>query len=300
MPGEWTKKRQAAAGACALGVWSTTCLRVAVASESDYILLPANSTHLLFPSLNPAPYNSWWQYPAETSNCLLFVTHFALLRFASLGRSPAHLFLRHLASSVLEPSSASTMDLPPLPCPVSEFVSYVNKHSQSQAGVAEAGQPFINFESKLREVYAQHPGNSAATANHLVSIFENDPVTIRARDLPSESTKEKEKYLLPLPDHLRRENGSPATVGSLKEFKTNFNLFSESSLADLDWSNVVVAGSAAVTSLLPLDAPHNESKVIAFIIVNPCAYMISESPSSLLSRKTCSSIRRRPVLIRSR
>jgi hypothetical protein len=38
----------------------------------------------------------------------------------------------------------------------------------------------------------------------------------------------------------------------MKEFKNNFNLFSESSLVDLDWSNVVAAGSSVVTSLLPV------------------------------------------------
>lgn len=38
------------------------------------------------------------------------------------------------------------------------------------------------------------------------------------------------------------------------------SLFSESSLVDLDWSNVIVAGSGVVTALLPVPAPHNESK----------------------------------------
>lgn len=55
-----------------------------------------------------------------------------------------------------------------------------------------------------------------------------------------------------LNDGERKLDGSPAVVGSFKEFQQNFNLFSESSLADLDWSNVVAAGSAVTTALLPV------------------------------------------------
>ena len=159
------------------------------------------------------------------------------------------------------------MELPSLPVPVSDFVTYVNKFAKSQAGVAEAAQPFKAFEGKLREVYAQHPDHPAAAANHLVPVFNNTSITTRARDISNESPADKDKYLLSLPEDLRRKNGCLATVDSSKEFKTNFNVFSESSLVDLDWSNVVVAGSAVVTSLLPVNAPHNESKVIISVVV---------------------------------
>ena len=153
------------------------------------------------------------------------------------------------------------MELPTLPVPVSEFVTYLNKQPKSQAGVTEAVKPFKAFESKLREVFAQHPDHPAATDHHLVPVFGSDPLQVRARNLTQEPAAEKERYLLSLPDELRRKHDSPATVQSLKEFKTNFNVFSESSLIDLDWSNVVVAGSAVVTSLLPVDEPHSASKV---------------------------------------
>ncbi|ETI20598.1 hypothetical protein G647_08636 [Cladophialophora carrionii CBS 160.54] len=154
----------------------------------------------------------------------------------------------------------AAMELPPLPVPISDFVSYVDKHPKVPAGVAEAVKPFKAFENKLREVYAQQPEHPAAAANHLLPVFDNDILAVRARDLANESPAEQDKYLLALPEEIRRKNGTPATVQSLKDFKTNFNLFSESALVDLDWSNVVCAGSAVVTSLLPVDAPHNESK----------------------------------------
>lgn len=154
-----------------------------------------------------------------------------------------------------------SIELPQIPVPVSEFVQYVEKQPHSQAGVAQAVEPFKAFENKLREIYAQQPDHPAVSANHLVPIFENSPFTTRARDLSNESTAEKDSYLLSLPENQRRKHGSPAMVSSLKDFRTNFNIFSESSLAELKWNNVIVAGSAVNTSLLPLDAPYNESKV---------------------------------------
>jgi hypothetical protein len=153
------------------------------------------------------------------------------------------------------------MELPRLPVPVADFVKLVNKQPKTQAGIAKAVEPFKAFENKLREIYAQQPDHPATTQNHLVSVFDNEQIEIRARNIAKESPAETSTYLIPLPDAARRNHGSPATTGSLKDFKTNFTLFSESSLVDLDWSNVVCAGSAVVTSLLPVDHPHNETKV---------------------------------------
>lgn len=152
------------------------------------------------------------------------------------------------------------IELPQIPVPISQFIHHVERQPHSQAGVAQAVEPFKAFESKLREIYAQQPDHPVVRANHLVPIFENSPITTRARDLSNESSAEKDSYLLSLPEGLRRKHGSLATVQSLKDFRTNFNIFSESSLAELKWDNVVVAGSAVNTSLLPVDAPYNESR----------------------------------------
>jgi hypothetical protein len=46
----------------------------------------------------------------------------------------------------------------------------------------------------------------------------------------------------------------------LQDFQQNFNLFSESSLSDLDWNNVVAAGSAVTTALLPVPTKWAGSK----------------------------------------
>jgi hypothetical protein len=83
---------------------------------------------------------------------------------------------------------------------------------------------------------------------------------IRARNLESESKEEKEKYVMPLSEADRRPNGSPAMVHDLERFQHNFAIFSESSLADLNWSNVVAAGSSVTTCLLPVPEQYNKSK----------------------------------------
>lgn len=84
--------------------------------------------------------------------------------------------------------------------------------------------------------------------------------TCRARDPAAESEWQKQQYIMALPDDQRRAAGSPAVVKSLKDFQHNFNVFSESSLCELDWSNVVAAGSSVVNCLLPVPKEYNTSK----------------------------------------
>ena len=106
--------------------------------------------------------------------------------------------------------------------------------------------PYKEYESKLRNIYAQDPDHPAVEKQHLVPVFagHEQRVKIRARDLEAESKAEADHYIMPLSVNDRKKNNAPAIVQSLKEFQTNFQLFSESSLVDIDWSNIVVAGSA--------------------------------------------------------
>ncbi|KAF7937481.1 uncharacterized protein EAE98_001795 [Botrytis deweyae] len=158
-----------------------------------------------------------------------------------------------MASDTL-PERPAPIDLPSLPAPIKDFIPYLSQNPTKN--ISTIIEPYKAYESELRKVYAQQPDHEAVKdgAVNLVPIFsghEND-LKVRARDLDNESKEESEKYIMPLKDEERRPNGSPAVVGSIKDFQTNFNLFSESSLADLDWNNVVAAGSAVTTSLLPL------------------------------------------------
>ncbi|KAL2182371.1 hypothetical protein L209DRAFT_746264 [Thermothelomyces heterothallicus CBS 203.75] len=65
---------------------------------------------------------------------------------------------------------------------------------------------------------------------------------------------------MPLPPTIRRPDGPPAVVQSIEEFQCNFNIFSESSLSELDWSNVVAAGSSVVNTLLPVPEEYSRTK----------------------------------------
>ncbi|KAI8939569.1 hypothetical protein NX059_003333 [Plenodomus lindquistii] len=150
--------------------------------------------------------------------------------------------------------------LPSLPATHEDWISYVS--GQPDASLHDLIAPFQEYDSKLREVFAQQPDHPAIQEPHVVPIFagKEKEVKIRARNLSAESEDERQRYLMPLADSDRKPNGAPALVQSLKEFQTNFQLFSESSLVDMDWSNIVVAGSAVVTSLLPVPPKHNSSK----------------------------------------
>ena len=156
---------------------------------------------------------------------------------------------------------AAPMELPSLGSPIDQYLTKV-QDCKSPNAIQTATKPYKEFEFKLREVYAQQPDHPATRQNHLVDIFgpNNPSANIRARDVEHETQEAKDQYLLALPEEERRKDGSPAVVASLADFRTNFNLFSESALADMDWSNVVAAGSSVVTALLPVDKPHKTSK----------------------------------------
>jgi ankyrin repeat protein len=152
------------------------------------------------------------------------------------------------------------LNLPPLPADHVDWISHVAKHPDTS--LQELIEPYKEYDSKLREVFAQQPDHPAIAKPNVVPIFagREQELKIRARDMEAESKEERECHLMPLKKADRKANNTPAVVQSLKEFQTNFQLFSESSLVDMDWSNVVCAGSAVVTSLLPVRKKHSTSK----------------------------------------
>ncbi|KAI0171986.1 ankyrin [Hypoxylon sp. FL1284] len=153
-------------------------------------------------------------------------------------------------------------DLPKLPVAHDGLAKYIANHPKLP--MTELMGPFRQYEAKLRELYAQER-NSPVLDDPYVNVlplFTDDTINIktRARNLEAESPGEKEKYIMSLPDDKRRPDGSPAVVSSLREFRRNFGIFSESSLAEMDWSNVVAAGSSVVNCLLPVPGQYNKSK----------------------------------------
>ncbi|EMC98915.1 hypothetical protein BAUCODRAFT_65248 [Baudoinia panamericana UAMH 10762] len=150
--------------------------------------------------------------------------------------------------------------LPTLPAAHDRFLEYLATYPQKP--LLEVLEPYKQYDAELRKIFAQHPEHPANHHPNVVPVFAGHEVSvkIKARDLAAESPQDKDSYIMPLSDDARKADGSPAIVQSLQEFRTNFAVFSESSLADLDWSNVVVAGSAVVTSLLSVPKEYAESK----------------------------------------
>ncbi|KAL8811822.1 MAG: hypothetical protein Q9200_001494 [Gallowayella weberi] len=157
-------------------------------------------------------------------------------------------------------SGESSFALPKVPVAHSQFISYINGKDGEQ--VLKALAPYNEYEAKLREAFAQHRDHESLRDPNVnaVPLFNesSDILRICKRDI-DEKTHHND-HIIPLSAKHRKPAGSPATVTSMLDFKRNFNLFSESSLADLDWSNVVAAGSSVVTALLPVPDKYNTSK----------------------------------------
>ncbi|KAL2022786.1 hypothetical protein VTK56DRAFT_4602 [Thermocarpiscus australiensis] len=156
----------------------------------------------------------------------------------------------------------TTDALPTLPVPVADLVKHIAQHKKTP--MVELLEPYRKYEAHLRQAFAQDPDNALLRDPYVnvLPLFTEDTanIKIRARKLESESKEEKSKYIMPLPAEVRRRDGSPAIVQSFKEFQRNFNVFSESSLVELDWNNVVAAGSSVVNCLLPVPDEYNSSK----------------------------------------
>lgn len=150
--------------------------------------------------------------------------------------------------------------LPKVPVPHKNFISFINEKRVEE--IQELVAPYNQYEAKLREGFAQHHEHESVLDPKVnaVPLFQKDNNVLRVRARNTDDQSRNEKYLMPLNAKDRKPEGAPATVESMQDFKKNFNLFSESSLADLDWSNVVAAGSSVVTALLHVPNEHSTSK----------------------------------------
>ncbi|KJZ78330.1 hypothetical protein HIM_02368 [Hirsutella minnesotensis 3608] len=156
----------------------------------------------------------------------------------------------------------AALSLPTLPAPHGDLVKHISRHPEQS--MVDIMAPYRQYEARLRELYAQDRQNPVLDNHHinLVPVFTQDTklITARARDLAAETEEEKARYIMPLAGDKRRPHGAPATVSGLAEFQHNFNIFSESSLVEMDWSNVVAAGSSVLNCLLPVPPEFKVSK----------------------------------------
>ncbi|KAI0059321.1 ankyrin [Artomyces pyxidatus] len=108
-------------------------------------------------------------------------------------------------------------------------------------------------ELELRKLFATDRTNARLDDIHvgLVDVFES-PAHVRTARARVVGDRDADlKYVEPLPDSRRRTEGAPSTVATLDEFKENWATFTESSLSDIDWSNIVAAGECVSACVLP-------------------------------------------------
>ncbi|CAI6095948.1 unnamed protein product [Clonostachys chloroleuca] len=130
-----------------------------------------------------------------------------------------------------------SFELPQVPAAHQHFIEHLSRNDSAQ--LRDLVKPYNEYEAKLREGFAQHREHPAIQDPlvNAVPVFNGHEGVpkIRARN-PDEDPE------------------------SLEEFKNNFKIFSEQSLDDLDWSNVVAAGSSVVTAMLPVLDEYKVSK----------------------------------------
>ncbi|KAI1302747.1 ankyrin repeat protein [Xylaria venustula] len=135
---------------------------------------------------------------------------------------------------------------PSLPIPPSQFLSHLSDHQQIET--RKLLQPYLAYEAWLRTAFARGAADIDNFAN-MVPIYNGCEHTFRIRTIDRE-TADGEKYIMPLLEDEREQNSALAITASIEQYQRNFNGFSHGVLADLDWSNIVVAGSAALLPLL--------------------------------------------------
>ncbi|KAI1370866.1 hypothetical protein F4677DRAFT_450940 [Hypoxylon crocopeplum] len=133
-----------------------------------------------------------------------------------------------------------------VPRPSSEFISQLAENPSTST--RQLLYPYLCYEAWLRQQFIQ-PNSDIDDLENLVPIYNGQEDKFRIRTIDRRES-DSDKYILPLRDHEREEDGSLAIAPSLKDYQNNFEGFTYGTLAGLDWSNIVVAGSSALLPLL--------------------------------------------------
>ncbi|KAJ8059751.1 hypothetical protein OCU04_011391 [Sclerotinia nivalis] len=134
------------------------------------------------------------------------------------------------------------------PTAPSQFLVHLSKHPDTPT--RELLHPYLSYETWLRKVFAkQHTGLDSLVG--LVSIYDGHESSFKIRTIDHQAAI-NDKYIMPLGKCEQELEGDLAIAGSIARFHENFEAFTHGVLKDIDWSNIVVAGSAA---LLPLLSP---------------------------------------------
>ncbi|EPS35574.1 hypothetical protein H072_11052 [Dactylellina haptotyla CBS 200.50] len=149
--------------------------------------------------------------------------------------------------------------LPALPTEPKAFLEHIGENEGKP--LRELVKPYLEYESNLRRLFAQEPDHPALVDNlvGLVPLYDghDDKVKIQSRNIETESPEEQGRYIMTLDEEERKESGQRAIVDR-ETFIKNFTKFTEGSLANLNWSHIVAAGSSVMTPLLPVPEDYNE------------------------------------------
>ncbi|KAI0853477.1 hypothetical protein F5Y00DRAFT_270644 [Daldinia vernicosa] len=132
------------------------------------------------------------------------------------------------------------------PTPSSHFISYLAKHPRTPT--RELLRPYLTYEARLRELFAKHDPQVDDLAN-LVPVYDGQENMFKIRTIDRQLADD-DKYIMPLKDDQREADGSLAITPSLADYRDNFDGFTHAINPEIDWSNIVVAGSSALLPLL--------------------------------------------------
>lgn len=130
-----------------------------------------------------------------------------------------------------------------------------------------------SFELELRGLFANQPEHATLRnpLTGLLSLFDIPDYrhVLRARprliqqSLPEEEGERalSEHFIFPLPETKRYSEGQPITVESFDVFLRCWNVFSEETLSQINWDNVVVAGGSILACVSPIPVESMSSKV---------------------------------------
>ncbi|KAI1798565.1 hypothetical protein F4811DRAFT_548003 [Daldinia bambusicola] len=130
--------------------------------------------------------------------------------------------------------------------PSSDFISHLAKHPETPT--RELLKPYLEYEVRLRELFAEPDSQVDGLAN-LVPVYNGQEHKFKIRTIDRQGADE-DKYIMPLENGQREEDGSLAITQSLAEYRVNLDSFTHGVLARLDWSNIVIAGSSALLPML--------------------------------------------------
>ncbi|KAF3199269.1 hypothetical protein TWF106_003953 [Orbilia oligospora] len=155
---------------------------------------------------------------------------------------------------------ASLDILPPLPTDTASFLGHITANNGDKP-LRELVQPYLEYENKLRSLFAQDPSNATLADNTvgLVPIYAGEEASIKIQARVPRNEQDKSRYLMELDKLTRKKTGERAIV-DFEDFQRNFSIFTEGALQNLDWTNIVAAGSSILTPILTVPKAHAKNK----------------------------------------